>query len=264
MTILVGFRLCGKTDEVPGLGFVATRFVHCNFFPLIPTFESFFVTSGEGILDQRSFQGTPVPLSYKSLLLAYWRGVAWPLALCSLFLSGIGVALLVDARIDELLRMAGSVCLLSGLALALSYSGPMRRASWERARSLASQIGVSRAEAITLAASYGRLAPEQAEAQLQAEALAEIGRRERPARVEAGLAVLRRQAEEACARRRAEEHASRAPVRVGRAVPTTTRAAIKFECPHCAGTMKVPRSAVGRLGRCRKCSSALRVPAAAA
>ena len=68
MVIVWGSRLYGKVDEVPGFFHVATRFGHIYYLPLIPM-KSFVVLGQSG----EEFTGVPIPLSFKSILLAWVR-----------------------------------------------------------------------------------------------------------------------------------------------------------------------------------------------
>lgn len=250
MAVLIGTRLYGRTDEVPGVGFVATPFLFLNYFPLFPTGGSLLVTETSGILRQE-FAGHALPLSLKSVLLGYGRAAAWVVSVAWGCLSLLGLAVWLQTQDAAVASAAAPTFLLAALALAVSYQRPLRAASWARAQTLGRLAGVDRAQALELAVHYGQIEASQAESELDA-----------PCAM-ADLETLRRRAKAACARRCAAEQAPAESVRVGRAVPTSTPRAVKFACPHCATTMKVPEAAVGRLGRCTSCSSALRVPAAA-
>lgn len=80
--IVAGTRLAGKVDESQA-GFVATRFVHVWWVPLIPM-SSWFVTEGGA---------RPVPFSLKSAFVGYVRG--WG-ALAALGGSGVFVYLCTE------------------------------------------------------------------------------------------------------------------------------------------------------------------------
>lgn len=99
--IIYGWRLYGHTDEIPGLGYVATRFVHIWYVPLFP-FGSVFVT-GES---EGSTQGVSVGLSFKSVLAVWTRA-----AMVLLTLGGIGAsvwgAIDVGNRLLRLKSLAG-------------------------------------------------------------------------------------------------------------------------------------------------------------
>ena len=68
MIIVWGSKLYGKVDEIEGVGYVATQFGHLFWIPLIP-FNSFFVTRD----GQHDFDGTPIGLHGKSVLVGYTR-----------------------------------------------------------------------------------------------------------------------------------------------------------------------------------------------
>ena len=70
--IIYGTDLFGKVDQVPGKFFVATQFEHLYLFPVIPK-QSFIVV--ESSVEGDSFQGVKIPMSFKSVLLAYFRGI---------------------------------------------------------------------------------------------------------------------------------------------------------------------------------------------
>src|SRR3954451_16881728 len=70
MFFIFGSRLWGKVDEVPGLFHVGTRFGHINFVPLIPM-QSYVILSQDG----GSVRGVQIPLSGKSILIAWGRAV---------------------------------------------------------------------------------------------------------------------------------------------------------------------------------------------
>ncbi|WP_144429503.1 hypothetical protein [Myxococcus hansupus] len=82
--IIWGSRLFGKVDAVPGLGYVATQFAHINYLPLFPM-KSWLVVSEEG----NGWRGQAIPLSWKSVLVA-WGRVALIAAAAVSFFSGLG------------------------------------------------------------------------------------------------------------------------------------------------------------------------------
>ncbi|MDB5300067.1 MAG: hypothetical protein JWO87_1730 [Phycisphaerales bacterium] len=71
MIFIFGSRLFGKCDDVAGMFHVATKFGHVNFLPLIPM-QTYIVLSRNG----NQFRGVPIPLSAKSILLAWARVVS--------------------------------------------------------------------------------------------------------------------------------------------------------------------------------------------
>ena len=36
MVVVYGTKLCGRVDHVPGVFYVATKFAHCWYLPLVP------------------------------------------------------------------------------------------------------------------------------------------------------------------------------------------------------------------------------------
>ena len=63
MFIVWGQRLYAKVDRVPGVLYVATLFFHLMFIPLFPL--------GGIVVAERDGRAAPIPMSWKSMLLAY-------------------------------------------------------------------------------------------------------------------------------------------------------------------------------------------------
>lgn len=148
MIFVFGSRLYGKVERLPNGWYVATRFAHFDFIPLIPT-GSFLVTSTQG----KQWTGVRIPLQTRSLLMTYGRVFA--LALCvtlglltvavfldrhspdvgsilllscaDLLAAGIAVASLLvwktaaESRIDELLRLAHASSISGSLPTARGF-----------------------------------------------------------------------------------------------------------------------------------------------
>src|SRR5688572_9675502 len=68
MFVIYGTRLMGKVDHVENLGYVSTQFFHLNFVPLVPT-GSYLILAENG----DDFRGVSLPLSFKSILVAWLR-----------------------------------------------------------------------------------------------------------------------------------------------------------------------------------------------
>jgi hypothetical protein len=66
--IIFGTRLFGKVDQVPGVGYVATRFFHIDYLPLVPS-QSWLVFQQTG----KTWRGVKIPLSLKSPLISQPR-----------------------------------------------------------------------------------------------------------------------------------------------------------------------------------------------
>jgi hypothetical protein len=88
MLAIWGDRLVGKVDQVPGVCYVATMFVHIFYFPIFPLFplRSYIVVEGSyeqldfhwdlfGWETMHGFRGVRIPISLKSVFLAYVRAI---------------------------------------------------------------------------------------------------------------------------------------------------------------------------------------------
>ena len=68
MALIIGEQPYGKCDVVPELFYVATWFIHVDYFPLIPT-KSRLVLGRQG----QNYQVVAIPFSFKSLFWAWSR-----------------------------------------------------------------------------------------------------------------------------------------------------------------------------------------------
>ncbi len=110
MIIVYGSRFYGRIRQC-GSSFLATKFVHIYFVPLIPIGSHLvFEENGDG-----SYRGVAAPFSFKSVMAGYLR-VWGPLAI---ILTGVLTAGAVDDLSDDPLAMliAGGFGGLVGLAL---------------------------------------------------------------------------------------------------------------------------------------------------
>jgi hypothetical protein len=120
--LILGTRLFGKVDVVPGAFHVATRFFHLNFLPLWPASSWVVLPGGD--------RGVKLSaLRWSSVLMAWARAL---LVLCAL---GLLLGAFVDGR-----AAVGRAALLLGLAAAcgaaLLASYRLGRASTEGLRAL--------------------------------------------------------------------------------------------------------------------------------
>src|SRR5262245_24013252 len=113
--IVYGIRLYGYCDAIPGVGHVATQFIHIWFVPLVPV-KGFFVLEGEGN------RGVPIPMRGKSVLSAWLR--------MGLFFGGIacaigGIALLAEnAALPAIALLAlAPLCFLGFWGLRRVFAG---------------------------------------------------------------------------------------------------------------------------------------------
>jgi len=130
MIVVWGSKLYGKTDEVPGIFHVATKFWHLWYLPLIPMGTCL-------VLDETSDEsrGVRIPFSYKSVLLAWGRAAAIVLAV---FLGFLACRSAFRGHFD-VTALVLIVCDAAafGLFLELKYMRPFRYASYDRAMELA-------------------------------------------------------------------------------------------------------------------------------
>lgn len=146
MTV-IGTRLFGGTDEVPGLCHVATKFFHINFLPLCPLTSYLVLKQNFG---HRSFQGVEIPLDGKSVALGYVRALATAAALFT-GIWFIATANDPTATNDKWISLVYFL-LTFLLACLLMWHKATRRASRERATELATLLGSK------LGPRFGRLA----------------------------------------------------------------------------------------------------------
>jgi hypothetical protein len=138
--IIWGQRLAGRSDQLPGTFYVATRYFHLYYVPLIPL-KSFLIV--EGTEAGAGFEGLEVPLSFKSVTFGWLRA--------GLVLAGIGLPFAGIANTVEALKavpprspVLGAGLFAAGLLAWLLY-GVTRRlshASPRRALVLATRLGV--------------------------------------------------------------------------------------------------------------------------
>lgn len=159
MAVHFGTKLMGKVDEVPRIGYVSTKFFHVNYLPLIPT-GSYFILQEQG--DQ--FQGVTIPISFKSVAVAWLRSSTF-------FMFLFGVIFCVIFLSEKKNGAAIGVGALAALGVALfwaSYYIPLvSRASYQRAMDLAHRIGLSDEAVLMLEVSYGRKSAEEADLELE-------------------------------------------------------------------------------------------------
>jgi hypothetical protein len=115
--IVFGLRHYGAVDQLGDGPYVATRFFHLMFVPIVPA-------AGSSVLvvdsDHRGVRGLTVPLSFKSILAAYWRAATLCYAIAAFFWSfGNALFLFRTLRPWPAVLLGGSVC--SGLTAAMLF-----------------------------------------------------------------------------------------------------------------------------------------------
>jgi hypothetical protein len=139
--IIFGQRRCGKVDEVPGLCYVQTQFVHVYYVPLIPT-TSYIVLAGSE--SGSGFRGVKTSLSLKSVLVGWVRTGA-VLATIGGIIGAVayGIALADSQSAEALEGLIMTVSLAVGAVGVYWITTRFGRAGYQRALELAEQLGVS-------------------------------------------------------------------------------------------------------------------------
>lgn len=132
--VIFGSRLFGKCDAIPGLGYVATKFGHINFVPLIPL-EGWLVVAEEG----NGWRGQAISMSGKSVLTAWARFLFIVVGIISLLFGFIGFSS-HDAGTAIPLGLLGLAC-IGGLIASYKWKW-VTQASPERALEIAREAGI--------------------------------------------------------------------------------------------------------------------------
>jgi hypothetical protein len=165
--LIVGWKLYGKTQQVPGIFHVATEFFHVYYFPILPK-QSYVV------LDQTpgEFRGVPIELSWRSIVIAWLRGAMF----IPLLFSGVmalGICLHFKFQAVSLLFPAVTIAL--ALALWRSYHWRyFRYATYERAMQLATAASFNEVGMLAIGVHFGKITAEQAAATHDALASADV------------------------------------------------------------------------------------------
>jgi hypothetical protein len=129
--LIVGTRLFGKVDHLPGRFYVATRFAHVNFIPLFPT-GSWLVQDGSlsSGITRSSWRGWQLP------------GVHWPSAAMAWLRVGLALAALA-AVVALVAGRGGPAALVAASAAAgFAYSYRLGRATAARVHALCRELGL--------------------------------------------------------------------------------------------------------------------------
>ena len=117
----IGIRRFGVVDHVPGLFYVATLFFHILWFPFVPLKTRLFVF---GATDDGRDVAVPLPISIRSILIAWTRAILIILGIVASMVSIGGVFALAD-KPESLLTVIVSVALaaicFAGFAVSRKY-----------------------------------------------------------------------------------------------------------------------------------------------
>jgi len=139
MVIIFGQRLCGRVDQVPGACYVATRFFHVYYIPLIPLSSWVIV---EGSESDKGFRGQQIGLSGKSIVYGWLQAF--------LIIFGLVYSIYGAIQISELNKAGKSPfdgiikVVIGGFSLIVWLMFMIRpfRAGPDRARQLLELLGV--------------------------------------------------------------------------------------------------------------------------
>ncbi|CAJ1967406.1 unnamed protein product [Cylindrotheca closterium] len=140
---IIGTRLFGRTDRVPGLFYVATKFWHVCYIPLYPV--STYLIMEVKVLGYRAIN---IPTSPTSLLLAWIRALGWLLSFSFIVLmilhlpssDGNNKGTKDSGEMENEAFAFFLACFFasSGFALFLQTHSGLKNASYERATEICS------------------------------------------------------------------------------------------------------------------------------
>lgn len=160
MVIIWGSGVYGKVDEVPRLFHVATKFGHLYYVPLIPL-GSVVVLENSG----DNFQGVNIPLSGKSIILAWLRAI---LVLGAIVGTIYGLVQIFEGSTSEGFGfLIGAAVALGGWVYSKKARG-INRASYARAVQLGELLGISEEARLMIEVAYGQMTAEEAANRLAA------------------------------------------------------------------------------------------------
>jgi hypothetical protein len=141
MFVHFGNHYYGKVDVVPNLCYVATRFFHVNFVPLIPLGSCIIVDGSE---KGDNFQGIQTSLSLKSIFVAWLRAALYGITVAIVVLGIVtGAEQFQAGHWQAFSRHAiGTVVAASVSSFVLWLTYRLSRARYERAVQLGLELGL--------------------------------------------------------------------------------------------------------------------------
>lgn len=112
-----GKRMYGKCDQVEGVGYVGTMFVYAFYLPIVPL-RSMFVTSRNA----GTYCGHDVPLSVKSIAMAYVRAAMWTFVIAVGFVAAVSLQYVLGLHDPKDVPMTTYTLIFAGTALATLVS----------------------------------------------------------------------------------------------------------------------------------------------
>ena len=159
MAVHIGTKLMGKVDEVPRLGHVATQFFHVNYIPLIPT-GTYFVLHEAG----DEFQGVAIPLSAKSILMAWLRAGLFVGFILAIVFTIFAFA---DKKTPVAVGLGVGGAFVMAAFCATYYIPFISRAGYHRAIELGRRVGATDEFLLMLEVQYGRKSAAEADLELE-------------------------------------------------------------------------------------------------
>ena len=140
--IIYGVHLLGKTDEVPGVFYIKTKFFHIYYIPLCPVKSYLVLEEDHRSRRNGTFRGIEIPLHGKSVWLAYLRTIAVLGSIAS-FVSAMILA--TDPwewknRPGVMILIVSSFFIGIALTIFLLCRKPLQYASCERATEICSSL----------------------------------------------------------------------------------------------------------------------------
>jgi hypothetical protein len=137
--IIVGVRNFGGTDQVPGLFHVQTRFFHFDFIPLVPL-GSYLMIDVRSMNDARRKRlAIEIPVSIKSIAVAWVRFLATAAMIGAFVWFVIGVSHPEPVLVDCLASF-GTWAVTTAIAAYLMWGRWTRYATYQRATEIVSQL----------------------------------------------------------------------------------------------------------------------------
>lgn len=139
--MIIGDDYYGKVDSVPGLFFVKTRFLHCNWFPLVPRESYLFLDSKNNL---SGYCGVKIPFSWKSIGIAWSRAFLVIAIAMSLFAGGIVLFFgTVEENVHRGIFFGASWSIALILILIMRFTYKCELANLKRAVELGQYLGIT-------------------------------------------------------------------------------------------------------------------------
>ena len=147
MIVIFGENYFGRSDTIPGVAHVATRFFHISYFPILPLQSAIFVNQGSK--NELEFQ---LSVHWKSVLLAYARAL---LILAFSIAVTIAILELSSPRSDLFSSIAWMCAFVTMLICSYRIRG-LGRATYENAIAMSEELDFTEVGMLRLEGAFGR------------------------------------------------------------------------------------------------------------